>query len=50
MRTERDSWHVGIGGAGNRRTLSVLSVGEGEREVRSGADAMRERVWGYFVR
>ena len=50
VRVERESWHVGIGGAGNRRRSSVAIVGHGEREVRSGADLMREMVLGYFVR
>ncbi|KAE9374845.1 hypothetical protein N431DRAFT_438241 [Stipitochalara longipes BDJ] len=50
VRAERESWHVGIGGAGNRRSSSVVSEGEESGEVRSGADRMRERVFGYFVR
>jgi hypothetical protein len=57
---ERQSWHVGIGGVGNRRfsgygdggasSLDDGSVGEFEDRVgRNGADRMKEVVVGYFV-
>jgi hypothetical protein len=49
IRRERENWHVGIGGAGNRRS-SVETSGSEDVVVRSGADRMTEKVFGYFVR
>lgn len=49
----RESWHVGIGGVGNRRfsEVSVERRGGGEETGgKSGADRMKERVLGLFVR
>lgn len=50
MRRERETYHVGIGGAGNKRSSSQVSARDEEVVKKSGADLMTEKVFGYFVR